>query len=352
MTSSSSSSSSTSSISSTSSQALQPLSQLITVKLNEGNYLLWKQQITAAVKGYGLEGFLTGEKQEPEKFLPESSTTTGIINPEYVNWIRQDQLIASWLLSSLSENLLADIVGLSTTREIWSCLETIFSSQTRAKNLHYREQLHSIRKGNQTMREFLSKIKGCVDALKATGEKISQEEHLMYIMSGLGSDYNSVMVSVTSKTEPISIAEVTSLLLTFEARLERIEAGHFGVEGSHHTVNIATQNSNFNRSPSNQFQRGRGSPYTGNRGRASFRGGSFRGRGKDNYHNSGGCQLCKRNNHTAERCYYSANPIDELAGANQATQHVPSHPMKRYIQGILEKTNMSGAKGTNTPMIT
>lgn len=38
----------------------------ISVKLNEGNFLMWRQQVDVAVYGYGFEGFLTGEINPPE----------------------------------------------------------------------------------------------------------------------------------------------------------------------------------------------------------------------------------------------------------------------------------------------
>ena len=37
-----------------------PLSQLITMRLEDDNFLMWKYQIKNVVRGYGLEGFLFG----------------------------------------------------------------------------------------------------------------------------------------------------------------------------------------------------------------------------------------------------------------------------------------------------
>ena len=39
---------------------ISPLSQLITMRLEDDNFLMWKYQIKNVVRGYGLEGFLFG----------------------------------------------------------------------------------------------------------------------------------------------------------------------------------------------------------------------------------------------------------------------------------------------------
>lgn len=139
---------------------------------------------------------------------------------EYLTWKRQDQLLASWIISLLSEGNFVLIVGLSTFKEIWHVLETKFASQSRAKLMQYKLQLQILKKGNMNMREFFNKVKSCCDVLASVGHRISDEAQILHILSGLGSEYGSVMVSITSRIEPCSIADVHALLLSFESRLE------------------------------------------------------------------------------------------------------------------------------------
>ncbi|KAI9160191.1 hypothetical protein LWI28_005928 [Acer negundo] len=44
---------------------VNPSKQLIGVKLGDNNFLLWKQQVTAALRGLGLLGFINGTKTCP-----------------------------------------------------------------------------------------------------------------------------------------------------------------------------------------------------------------------------------------------------------------------------------------------
>ena len=77
--------------SSTPSSPLVSFSHKIGTKLDDSNFLLWRQQIVAAVRGHGLEKFLGGETLVPESFLTDADRGAGKLNPEYVSWQKQDQ---------------------------------------------------------------------------------------------------------------------------------------------------------------------------------------------------------------------------------------------------------------------
>lgn len=78
-----------------------------------------------------------------------------------------------------------------------------------------------MKKGSLKVADYLLRIKKLVDALTYFGSLVSEEDHITYILSGLGLDYNALVVSVTSKKECYSVAEIPSLLLTNEKLLEQ-----------------------------------------------------------------------------------------------------------------------------------
>ncbi|KAK6143275.1 hypothetical protein DH2020_023623 [Rehmannia glutinosa] len=209
MTQSSSLASSTMSTSSTtsSSSIIFPQNQLVSVKLDETNFLIWKQQISTTIKWYGLEDFISGTTPAPAKFITPEGSQKKVLNPDFLSWQRQDQILALWILSSLSESILVTMVGLSSSVEIWSALETNFASQSQAKLMQYKLKLQTLKKGDLSMREYLNKVKNCCDVLASTGHKVSETEYILHILSGLGAEYNPVMVSVTSRFEPGSLLD-------------------------------------------------------------------------------------------------------------------------------------------------
>lgn len=48
-----------------------------------------------------------------------------------------------------------------------------------------------------------------------------EEDYITYVLSGLGAEYNALVVSVTSKRENFSVSEMSSLLLLNEKILEQ-----------------------------------------------------------------------------------------------------------------------------------
>jgi len=65
------------------------LSQIITIKLEEDNFLLWKFQLKNIIMGNGLEDFIHGTCDVPPRLI------AGEANPAYVRNQRQDKLLIS-----------------------------------------------------------------------------------------------------------------------------------------------------------------------------------------------------------------------------------------------------------------
>lgn len=194
---------------------INPGNQILTIRLTESNYLLWRQQVLTAVRGHGLTEILIPTGPPPPAQLD------GQPNAAHDLWLRQDQLLASWLLASISEPILISTVGLDNACQIWCTLEQAFAGQSKAKILQHKLQIQKMKKGNLTMREYLSKMKACIDILFSAGHRLSVEDQILHILAGLGSEYDPVVVSVTTRSEPFTLNDVSSLLLSFEARLDR-----------------------------------------------------------------------------------------------------------------------------------
>ncbi|KAL5543170.1 hypothetical protein UlMin_010880 [Ulmus minor] len=82
-------------------------------------------------------------------------------------------------------------------------------------------QLQTTKKNSMSMIDFIMKIKGFCDSLAAIGESVSEQDQIMNLLAGLGSDYNAVVTSISARDSQLSLESVHSLLLTFEHRLEQ-----------------------------------------------------------------------------------------------------------------------------------
>lgn len=86
------------------------------------------------LRGQHLFGYVDESILSPF-FLSDTAT----VNSAYTHWVQQDQLILSTIILSLSENLIAQIISLTTSQAAWSALANLFASKTQARlgQLHF-----------------------------------------------------------------------------------------------------------------------------------------------------------------------------------------------------------------------
>ena len=156
----------------------------IATKLDSNNYIVWRKQVFATLRGHNLQRFLLVEVTPPPEFTNERNRELGVVNPAFVAWDRQDQLIISWLMASMSESLLSRVVSCETSAQIWSTLRTYFASQVRAKISQFKSQLNGLKKGSLSIDEYLLKIRNLVDLLAMVGEEFKAKDHIEAIFNG------------------------------------------------------------------------------------------------------------------------------------------------------------------------
>ena len=82
--------------------------------------------MVSVIKGYGLQRFVFFEFAIPPRFLLKEDAQVGNMNKAFVEWEQQNQLLLSWLLSSISEKVLSSLVGCETSFQVWVKLEQYF----------------------------------------------------------------------------------------------------------------------------------------------------------------------------------------------------------------------------------
>ncbi|KAA8535839.1 hypothetical protein F0562_030841 [Nyssa sinensis] len=270
---SSASNSSSSNSSSSTANSILPtqLHHFITIKLTRDNYLLWRAQLIPYLRGQNLFGYLDGSTPCLPITLSSSSNDSTIVpNPDYIHWSQQGQIILSALLSSLTESLLTQVVGLTTSRDVWLALEKTFSSTSSTRILSIHFQLSTLKKASLTITDYFTKVKQLSDTLSAISHPLSSSEITSYLLAGLPSSYDSLVTSITTRLDPISLDDLYGCLLTHENSLDQQNTSN---DFTLPSANIAT-------SYSGRGHRGSPSPHG-----APHYGSRSRGRGRA-FHNS------------------------------------------------------------------
>src|ERR1044072_1460448 len=135
------------------------------------------------------------------------------VNPLYRDWEKQDSLLFSWILSSLSESILPMVVTCTQSWQLWEELHSFFYEQSKARLEVLRSELKNCSKENRTMSEFLNRIKTIVNTLFTMGESITYREHLEAILEGLPSDYNA-LVTIIKNNRGAPYSDAGAMLIT------------------------------------------------------------------------------------------------------------------------------------------
>jgi len=175
---------------SSSSSAANPLlGQPVTEKLTKSNHALWKAQIRAAVRGARLQGYLTGASKAPSAEVVVKGADgkeVTVPNPALDDWEATDQQVLSYLLNSLSKDILSQVATCATAAEAWKMIEDMFASQTRAQTVNTRIALATTQKGSSSVAEYFGKMKTLGDDMRVAGRPLEDEELIEYIITGLG----------------------------------------------------------------------------------------------------------------------------------------------------------------------
>ncbi|KAM6552896.1 hypothetical protein CsatB_013658 [Cannabis sativa] len=189
------------------------------VRLDEHNYLPWKHQVFVSIKGSKLQRFLEPDRTPPQ-FLPEEDKAVNRVSAEYKDWDQQDSILVSWLLSSMSEKILTRIVGCETAAQIWSTLKVYVTTLNHPNIGQYRTLLRSTKMQN-SLGDFLPKIKWIVDILSSIEHQMTPQDHIEAIFNGLPSDYDVFITCVNTRLDVYYVAKIEALLMTQEVRLEK-----------------------------------------------------------------------------------------------------------------------------------
>ena len=67
-------------------------------------------------------------------------------------------------------------------------------------------------------------MKSIADSLNAAGQAFTDDDLILYILGGLGPEYDSIVVNLTSRGDHITLSEVQFLLQSQEARIDQLNA--------------------------------------------------------------------------------------------------------------------------------
>lgn len=284
------------------------ITQAVTLKLKEGNYLLWKLQFEQFLSSQLLLGHITEATPRPLSTVTvlQGDEVTDAVNPKYNKWMQKDQPILAWLYGTLTEDALKSIYGLHTSHEVWLALAKKYNRVSATRRLELQRKVQTTVKGNKTMSAYLAEIKLLCDQLDSIGAPITEHENIYRVLNGLGKEYEAVCTVIEhsmDSTPGPCFDDVAYKLTGFDDKVRAYEAT---VEPSPHQAYYVNRGgySGRGRGQSRGGYRGRGAYSTQGRGfLQQFGQGAYQGRGSSNNQRPT-CQICGKYGHHAYKCHY------------------------------------------------
>lgn len=306
---------------------------LVNLKLDSGNYLLWRTQVMNALRANGYIEYLDSTKPSPEPTIVDSSNPrVRLPNPEFVLWTLIDNQLLSCVTSSLSSTTLSHVLGLTHVCQVWDALEHRLNSLSKSRIHELKNKLYTVKlKGS--MDEYIDEIRGYEQQLQAVGYHVDDDDLVFYALKGLPEEYRPVRSALNAKGD-IMFGDLATVLKNEESQILRDEgktAPKVFLANQKFPVNMIpsqsysftpggqeaqmVQNGNlgtmpqFYQAPMYQTSQSSGSFFPEQSNRGYNFGQNSKGAKRNNFgpNNKVECQICGKTNHIALYCYHRQN---------------------------------------------
>jgi hypothetical protein len=268
-------------------------------------------------------------------------------------WRVRDQHVLTYLVTSLSREVLAGVASNATVATMWVAIFRIFASQSQPHVLHLRNLLVVMRKGDMSIASYFLTMRGYADEMVATGNVLDDDDVVSYILNGLDADYNSLIEQVNGMMETISPETLYSRLLDTKAR---VVSQKMQREQYHMVANAAARGSGGGNRQANcggyHSNRSGGGSSNSNRNN----GGGGHPANPNNPYKDHQCQIYGKLGHTALRCWKrfdkNYNGPDKVANAASTSYNLnpawyTDSAATNHITGDLNKLTMRENYGGN-----
>ncbi|XP_070040382.1 uncharacterized protein [Nicotiana tomentosiformis] len=206
---------------------------LVSVAFDGTSYRSWRRGILRALSVKNKVGFITGKCKKPE---PISATLD--------QWERYDDMVTSWILNSLSKDLVDSLQYVNDARELWYELEDMYDQTNGARLYQFQKEINDSSQGNLDITGYYTKMKKLWEKLntlnihakcackrtcgaKENMHKDEQDRRLIQFLIGLNKVYTVVRGSILMMNPLLTIAWAFSILIQEEKQREVKPITHF-----------------------------------------------------------------------------------------------------------------------------
>ena len=170
-------------------QSLHMINCLFPIKLDRNNHILQKTQMENVMYVNAFEEHIKGLRN----YAPKTNIVDAI-NPKFLTQRRFDHMIWSQICSSLTSEIMGQIIGYQICNTTWTTLEKKISTSSKAKRMQLMLAFQTTQKGSLSMMEYILKLKTLTDNLAVIGEPVTKQDQILQLLGAPGANYNSIVI--------------------------------------------------------------------------------------------------------------------------------------------------------------
>ncbi|XP_049378014.1 uncharacterized protein LOC125842735 [Solanum stenotomum] len=149
------------------------------------------------MNGFDLMSYLNGSITPPPRTIKQD--TQDVVNPDFKIWFQQDNLICNALMASVDSTIAPSVASVETSKEAWDYLHTTYANRSQTRIYRLRDALAKVQRDQKSVTDYLREIRTITDELAVAGARISNEELVVKILSGLGPEYEALSTVIRSR---------------------------------------------------------------------------------------------------------------------------------------------------------
>jgi hypothetical protein len=160
--------------------------------------------VVPALCGACVLDLVEGKDKAPVKTLEtedDNNKAVTMTNLACMTWIARDQQVPRWLVNALSPDVLAHVVGLESSIEVWAAINAHISVSSKSQIQHLRTALVETKKNDMSADKYFSKMKGIAQELATVGKALDDDELVGYVLTNLGSAYRNLITAVRANPQ-------------------------------------------------------------------------------------------------------------------------------------------------------
>ena len=124
-----------------------------------------------------------------------------------------------WPFVGIQDTMIGHIQDAKSLAEAWKSLVTLYETNTKARKLQLKNELHTVEKKSMSNNDYALKIKGIMESLASIGVVVEDDDKVEVCLRGLGPSYKQFKTSIQTREKIPNFADLISMLIIEEKNL-------------------------------------------------------------------------------------------------------------------------------------